>query len=166
MFAGSFLASIAATLVNPFTYGVYLEARRHFGNPHLNYVIEWMPPNFSELVGMVFVVYTLVVAYGFFARMTLADVPSILIAAGTFSMAVSSRRHVAVFVVLTLPVVALVIKELRFRVVGVARVSAVLAVMIATFGLAVFDRRAEFRDLLHSSMRTYFAGMARAVPKA
>jgi hypothetical protein len=155
MFAGSFLASIAATLVNPFTYGVYLEARRHFGNPHLSYVIEWMPPNFSELVGMVFVAYTLVVAYGFFARRTLADVPSILIAAGTFYMAVSSRRHVAVFVVLTLPVVASVIKDLRFRVVGVARTSAVLAVMIATFGLAVFDRRAEFHDLFHSSMRTY-----------
>src|SRR6266568_1069667 len=32
MFAGSLVASIAATLVNPFTYGVYVEARRHFGN--------------------------------------------------------------------------------------------------------------------------------------
>ena len=155
MFAGSFVASISATLVNPFTYGVYLEARRHFGHPHLTYVVEWMPPNFSELIGMTFVAYTLVVAYGFFARKNLADVPHILIAAGTFYMAATTRRHVAVFVVLTLPVVASVIKDLRFRVAGVARTSAVLAVMVATFGFIVFERRAEYRDLLHSSMRTY-----------
>jgi hypothetical protein len=155
MFAGSFLASIAATLVNPFTYGVYVEARRHFGNPHLTYVVEWMAPNFSELVGMAFVAYTLVVAYGFFTRRSLADVPHILIAAGTFYMAATTRRHVAVFVVLTLPVVASVIAGLRFRVVGVARTSAALAVMIVTFGLVVFDRRAAYHDVLHSSMRTY-----------
>jgi len=154
-FAGSFLASFAATLVNPFTYGVYLEARRHFGNPHLTYVVEWMSPNFSELVGMVFLAYTLVVAYGLFARRTLADVPYILIASGTFYMAVTTRRHVGVFVVLTLPVVASVIKDVRLRVAGVARTSAVLAVMIAAFGIGVFERRAEFYDFLHSSMRTY-----------
>jgi len=94
MFAGSFVASIAATLVNPFTYGVYVEARRHFGNPHLTYVIEWMPPNFSELIGMLFLAYTLVVAYGFFSRRSPSDIPALLIAMGTFYMAVSSRRHV------------------------------------------------------------------------
>lgn len=154
-FAGSFLASIAATLVNPFTYGVYLEARRHFGNPHLTYVVEWMPPNFSELVGLVFLAYTLVVAYGFFARRALADVPYILIASGTFYMAVTTRRHVGVFVVLTMPVVASVIKDVRLRVAGVARTTAVLTVMIAAFGIGVFERRAEFYDFLHSSMRTY-----------
>ncbi len=106
LFAGSFLASIAATLANPFTYGVYLEAQRHFGNPHLAYVVEWMPPNFSEFLGMVFLAYTLVVAYGFFVRKTLADVPDILIALGTLYLGATVRRHVAVFVVLTLPIAA------------------------------------------------------------
>ena len=70
----------------------------------------------SLLTGLLFLAYTLVVAYGFFARKKLADVPALLVAAGTFYMGVSSRRHVAVFVVLTLPIVALVIKDLRFRV--------------------------------------------------
>jgi hypothetical protein len=155
MFAGSFIASIAATLVNPFTYGVYVEARRHFGNPHLAYVVEWMPPNFSELIGLLFLAYTLVVAYGFFARRTLADVPAILIAAGTFYMAASSRRHVAVFVVLSLPVVASVIKDLRFRRAGVAPAAAVVALVIAIFGVTVWERRGDYYNLLHSSMQTY-----------
>jgi len=155
MFAGSFVASIAATLVNPFTYGVYVEARRHFGNPHLTYVVEWMPPNFSELIGMLFLAYTLLVAYGFFVRKTLADFPFLLIAAGTFYMAVTSRRHVAVFVVLTLPVVASVVKDLRFRVVGIARTSAVMAVVIALFGFTMWERRGDYYNLLHSSMQTY-----------
>jgi hypothetical protein len=155
LFAGSFLASIAATFVNPFTYGIYLEAVRHFGNPHLTYVVEWMPPNFSELVGMVFVAYTLVVAYGFFVRRTLADVPNMLIAAGTLYLGATTRRHVAVFVVLTLPIAASALKEVRFRVAGVARTSAVLAVLIATFSIGVYERRVEYYDLLHSSMRTY-----------
>lgn len=155
LIAGSFLASIAATFANPFTYGVYVEARRHFGNPHLAYVVEWMPPSFSLFIGMLFLAYTLAVAYGFFARRTLADVPAIAIAAGTFYMAVSSRRHVAVFVVLTLPVVAAAIKDVRFRVAGLARTSAVVALMIATFGIAVWERRADYHNLLHSSMHTY-----------
>ncbi len=65
------------------------------------------------------------------------------------------RRHVAVFVVLTLPIAASAIKHVRFRVAGVARTSAVLAVLIATFGIGVYERRAEFYDFLHSSMHTY-----------
>lgn len=155
MFAGSFIASIAATLVNPFTYGVYLEARRHFGNPHLTYVVEWMPPNFSQVTGLLFLAYTLVVAYGFFARKKLADVPALLVAAGTFYMAVSSRRHVAVFVVLTLPIVALVITDVRFRVGQVVRVGAVVAVITALFGFTVWERRGDYYNLLHPSMHTY-----------
>ena len=32
---------LAATLINPFGYGVYLESLNHFGNPWLKYVSEW-----------------------------------------------------------------------------------------------------------------------------
>jgi hypothetical protein len=134
---------------------VYVEAWRHFGNPHLTYVVEWMAPNFSEATGLLFLAYTLVVAYGFFARKKLADVPALLVAAGTFYMAVSSRRHVAVFVVLTLPIVALVIKDLRFRVGQVVRVGAVVAVVTALFGFTVWERRGDYYNLLHPSMQTY-----------
>lgn len=156
-FAGAFIASIAATLVNPFTYGVYVEARRHFGNPHLTYVVEWMPPAFSEITGLLFLAYTLVVGYGFFVRKKRADIPALLIAAGTFYMAVSSRRHVAVFVVLSFPVAAFVVGRVRFRVRKVARTGAVVAAVIALFGFTMWERRGDYVNLLHSSMQTYCA---------
>jgi hypothetical protein len=70
-------------------------------------------------------------------------------------MAASSRRHVAVFVVLTFPVVASVINNLRFRVAGAVRTTAVAALMIAIFGNVVWERRADYYNLLHSSMQTY-----------
>jgi hypothetical protein len=154
-FVGSFVASIAATLINPFTYGVYLEARRHFANPHLTYVVEWMPPNFSELVGLVFLTYTLIVAYGFVSRRSLADVPHLLVAAGTFYMAATTRRHVAVFVVLSLPLVALVLRDVRFRMEGVARTSAAAAVIVAIIGITAYHKREDLQDFAHSSMYTY-----------
>src|SRR5439155_2734141 len=46
-----------------------------------------------------------------FVRRTLADVPNMLIAAGTLYMGATTRRHVAVFVVLTLPIAASALKE-------------------------------------------------------
>jgi hypothetical protein len=154
-FGASFLASVAATFVNPFTYHVYLEARRHFGNPHLTYVVEWMPPDFSELVGMLFLLYTLFVAYGFVARRRLDDLPVLLIATATFYMAATTRRHVAVFMVLTLPFVAEVIKGLRVRVEGVVRTSVAMAAIVLVLGLIVFERRPQLRDFARNSMDTY-----------
>jgi hypothetical protein len=70
-------------------------------------------------------------------------------------MAVSSRRHVAVFVVLTFPIFASVIKHLQFRVAGILRTTAVVAVMIAIFATVVWERRGDYYNLLHSSMQTY-----------
>ncbi len=156
-FAASFFASVAATFVNPFTYHVYLEATKHFGNPMLTYVIEWQSPDFSETVGMVFIAYTLLLAFGFFTRRQLADLPWIVIACVTFYLAVSSRRHVPVFLVLTLPVAASVIRDLRFRVEGFARTSLVVAVMIGVFGIAIFERRGEFLNLWRNPIGSYCA---------
>lgn len=42
-------------------------------------------PNFSEILGMVFLSYTLLLVYGFYARRTLADLPSLVIALLTFT---------------------------------------------------------------------------------
>ena len=157
LFAGSLLVSVVATLVNPFTYGIYLEARKHFANPHLTYVVEWMPPNFSELVGMLFLTYTLVVAFGFVSRRKLADVPYLVVAVATFYMAATARRHVAVFVVLTLPIIAAVVKELRFKARSVARTSVLAAATVALVVLVGYVKRDEVRDFTRSSMYTYCA---------
>jgi hypothetical protein len=153
--AGSFLASLVVAFVNPFTYHAYWEAVRHFGSPLLQDVIEWKSPDFSEIVGLIFLSYLLLLVFGFVARRKLADLPWLVIAALTFYLAVTSRRNVPVFLVVTMPFAAMVVKDLRLRVEGLARTSIAFALMVAIFGMAVFDRRAEFRDLWSSSMRVY-----------
>jgi hypothetical protein len=155
MFAASLLASVAASLVNPFTYHVYLEAWRHFGNPMLPAVIEWVPPDFSEIVGVLFLGYTAVLAVGFVTRRKLSDVPTLVVALLTFYLAVSSRRHVPVFLVLTLPFAALVIASIRVRVAGLARTSLVVAAMIAVFGTAVFFKWPAYQALWRDPAQAY-----------
>ncbi len=155
MFAASFLASIMLTFVNPFTYHVYLEALRHFRSPLLEAVVEWMRPDFSEIVGLVFLAYTLLLAAGFLMRRKLEDVPSLLVAALTFYLAVSSRRHVPVFLVLTLPFAASAIWQVRVRVHGLARTGLVVVAMVAVFGMAVFANRSVYQDLWRSPTEAY-----------
>jgi hypothetical protein len=155
LFAGSFLASVALTFLNPFTYHVYLEAMRHFGNPLLTAVIEWMRPDFSEIVGLLFLSYTLLLAFGFFTRRTLADLPWLAVASLTFYLAVTSRRHVPVFMVLTLPFAATIVKDVRLRVEGLARTSLAIALMIAVFGIAIFERRADYQNLWRAPVGAY-----------
>ena len=156
-FAGSLLASFVATLVNPFTYDVYLkgDVLSHSGNPMLRYVIEWKSPDFSEIVGMLFLAYMLLLLVGFVKRRRLDDLPWLAIAVLTFYLAVSSRRHVPAFMVLTLPFAASVIRDMRFRVEGFARTSLVVSMMIATFGIALFERRGQLLDIWRDPMRTY-----------
>jgi hypothetical protein len=155
MFAGSFLASVAMTLFNPFTYHVYLEAFRHFGDPLLDTVVEWRRPDFSEVVGMVFLSYVLLLAFGFVNRRKRADLRWLVLASMTFYLAVSSRRHVPVFMVLTFPFAALVLQDVRLRVEGFSRRSLAFVLILVTFGVAVFERRTEFYDLWRTSMHTY-----------
>jgi hypothetical protein len=156
-FAGSLLASFVATLVNPFTYDVYLkgDVLSHAGNPMLRYVIEWQRPDFSEIVGMLFLGYVLLLVFGFVARRRLDDLPWLVLAALTLYLGVSSRRHVPAFMILTLPFAASVIRDMRFRVEGFARTSLVVAMMMATFGIAVFERRGQFQDMWRNPTRTY-----------
>ena len=40
---GILAVSILATLINPYSIGIYQETFRHFGNPFQQYVIEWLP---------------------------------------------------------------------------------------------------------------------------
>jgi hypothetical protein len=153
--AGSFLASVAIAFVNPFTYHAYWEAVRHFGSPLLQDVIEWRSPEFSEIIGMLFLGYLLLLVGAFVARRNLGDLPWLVIAVSTFYLAVTSRRNVPVFLVSTLPFAAMVLKDVRLRVEGLARTSIAFVLMIAIFGIAVFDRRAGLQAVWDSSIRTY-----------
>ena len=47
--------SFLATLVNPHSIEIYLEAARHFGNPYQKYIVEWVAlPAFSSLWWLLF----------------------------------------------------------------------------------------------------------------
>lgn len=155
VFAGSFLVSILATLINPFTYGVYLEAVRHVASPVLPLVVEWRRPEFSQLVRVLFLSYALLLAVGFIYRRRLADLPCLASAAVTMYLAVTSRRQVPVFVVATLPFAAALVGNARVRVEGMARTSLAVSLLMATFALAVFERGAELLDLWRNPTRAY-----------
>ena len=56
------LISAAATLLNPFGFRIYKEAFKHFGSPLLQTVYEWKPVDLTTSRGMIFVIFTAVVA--------------------------------------------------------------------------------------------------------
>ena len=58
----SYVCSVLATFLNPFGYGVYLEALRHAHHPLLQYVLEWIPVQFPSGFYLLFLSYTLIVA--------------------------------------------------------------------------------------------------------
>src|SRR5207244_5113135 len=98
--------------------------------------------------------------------------PILVMAVLTFYLAVSSRRHVPVFLVLTLPFAALVIASIRVRVVGLARTSLVVVAMIAVFGTAVFFRWPAYQALWRDPAQAYctwgnycFPGLVRLLIK-
>lgn len=52
-----FIASLLGSLINPFTYKIYLEAWRHFQVVKLeNLIAEWVPPNFYIQTAIIFLV--------------------------------------------------------------------------------------------------------------
>jgi hypothetical protein len=153
--AGSFLLSVAATFLNPFTYRVYLEARRHFGNPMLRSVLEWNAPDLSWVLGLVFGAYSILLAWGFYKRRQLSDLPFIAVALLTFGLALTAKRHVPVYMVSTLPVAALIVKDLPFRAEGIKRTGVVLAILVAIYGVALYGKLPELRLVLENSFSAY-----------
>jgi hypothetical protein len=155
MAAASFVISIALTLLNPFTYRVYGEAMRHFRNPLLGFVAEWIPPDFGGIAGVIFAAYTGLLAFGFYARRRLGDLPWGVVSVLTFYLALTAKRHVPVYLLVTLPFAASIVRTLPWRVDGRTRTRVVLAIMIATFGIAVGIRRKELDYAFRNSMSAY-----------
>ena len=152
----SFVISAAATLLNPFTYRVYLEAIRHFSNPLLPKVIEWRPPDYNGILGVVAAVYTVVLGWSFYARGRKRFDPAFAaVTLLTFALALTARRHGPVFMVVTLPLAAVMLKHVRFRVVGVKTTGLVLALIIAIVGVALHAKLPEYRLLRQSSFGAY-----------
>jgi len=93
----------AVTLINPFTYHIYLEAFRHLNNPLLPLVWEWTPAPAGSRLQMAFVIYTLLLSIGLAWRRRLEDVFFVVVSLLLFVMSLSARRYIAVYAVATLP---------------------------------------------------------------
>ncbi|MBI4526221.1 MAG: hypothetical protein HY695_20680 [Deltaproteobacteria bacterium] len=112
----SFLASTAATFINPFTYHVYVEAVRHFRDPLLTHVLEWYPVELTSPIGIYLLIYTCFLALAFIMRRRLSDGPLIASSLLLSYLAFRALRNIALYVIVTLPFAALILKEVKLPV--------------------------------------------------
>ncbi len=136
---GSIFASLLATLINPFGILVYTEAIKHYNHPFLGYITEWMPVDFPSPYMNIFIVYFVLLGLGFLLRRKLSDIPYILIILIVFYLALKSRRYMGPLMVTTLPVSALILKDLNLKLANfkatafVFLVSVIIAIEIGIF---------------------------------
>lgn len=120
-YLGIFLASVVVTFLNPFTYQVYLEAWRHFRNPLLSSVMEWIPVDFMSGYFIVMVIYMIVVA-GFIIMKTIkgtprsADLYVIISAAIAIYLSFTARRYVPIMALVTIPILAYYFSRLHIKI--------------------------------------------------
>lgn len=121
--AASFLPSVVATLFNPFTYQNYIEIFRHFNNPLLKNIVEWMPVkfSFSSVEYYFFLAYIVLLAIGFQKRNDFRDSAHFVISILFGVFAFTARHNWAIFVVVTLPFATLTLKEFSRTIGGIKR---------------------------------------------
>jgi hypothetical protein len=157
----AFALSAVATLISPFTYHGYQEAVRHFSNPLLTKIVEWRPPELNSLLGLAMAAYTVLLVWGFY---TLGrkrfDLPFALVALFTFLLALTARRHEPVFMVVTLPLAAGMLKHLKLRVVGLKASAAVGVLLLAIVGVGVSQKLPEYRLVRQSTFEGYCSWLA------
>ncbi|MGH7411215.1 MAG: hypothetical protein ACREJ6_09215 [Candidatus Methylomirabilis sp.] len=112
----SYVCSILATFLNPFGYGVYLEALRHAHHPLLKYILEWVPVQFPSGFYFLFLSYTLIVTALFLVRRNPQDVSFLLVFLIFFYLALGARRYMAVYVAGTLPYAALALRSVPIHI--------------------------------------------------
>lgn len=154
----SFFSSVAVTFVNPFTYRVHLEALGHFLDPLHGYLIEFMPENLSSPLGYVLVAYTLFLGVGCVVRRRRSDAPYIATALALLYLGLGARRHIALYMVATLPFAAMIIKDIPLRREGYKMaVLGLVALVALALEIGVFHRFSDFRRFLEYSMDGYCA---------
>jgi hypothetical protein len=154
----SFVVSLAATFLNPFTAGVHLEALAHFRSPLHHYVMEWRPEELSGPRGIVFGAYTLCLAGGFVMRRKRSDAPCIVTALALLYLGLGARRYIPVYMVGTLPFAAMMIQDVSLPR-GRHKITAlgVVALVALALEIGVLHRFADRRQFLEYSMASYCA---------
>lgn len=103
------------TLINPFTYEIYLEGLRHLHNPLLKYILEWIPFDIFSTFSLIFFTYTFFIIGMFIKRRRISDLPYLLIFLFMLYYALTARRYVSVYAVATLPIVAMFLESFHLK---------------------------------------------------
>lgn len=112
-------ASALAALINPFGFGVYQEALRHFNNPFGKYIIEWQPPWNSSAMAM----RTIALALFLFAALFAAWRKKIIFRRLSWFLAalivalfiLTSRRYLSVGFFVSMPLIGLLLEYIKPR---------------------------------------------------
>lgn len=170
-YLGIFIASIFITFLNPFTYQVYLEAWRHFRNPLLTTVMEWIPVDFMSGYFMVMVFYMTLVA-GFIAIKTIkgklktSDFYVIISAAVVVYLSFTARRYVPIMAVVTIPILAYYVSKFPVRI-SSYKASLPIMIMVVLIALQIgIHNRVSTKNLLSYDMSAYCANGSRCSMKS
>jgi hypothetical protein len=101
-----------ATLLNPFGAGLHIHSLGHLGNSDIIPAIaEFSSPDFHTLGGLVFLGTLLLVLAAIAARRSRVPAPTLLIFLATLALSLQSRRNIALFGIVSLPLLALAIAQ-------------------------------------------------------
>lgn len=151
----SFLISVAVTFVNPYGYKIYLESLRHFNNPLLPYISEWIPAQSPSSFYNIFIIYSLLLAIGFVRRKKLADIPLIIASLVTFYLAFGARRYNATYLVATLPLAAMILKDFKIKLENYRTTTFVFLIVLGVALEIAFFRRIPEYQIFAQSIETY-----------
>lgn len=144
----SFFVSTGATFINPFTYHIYLEAFRHFNNPLLSLITEWRPVSFPSAFYTIFLVYTTTLGILTLKRKNINDIFYVLVTVLAFYLAISARRYVGVYLVCSLPLAALALKNLNFKLENFKTTDFIFVIAtLVIFEIGIFQRLPYFSVL-------------------
>lgn len=99
-----FPLAIAATLVNPYWWRIYVEIYRTlFDRYGTREIMEWLAPDITQTYGMVFAFYLCFLLIVFFFRRAKIDLTQFVLFLAFFVASLMSLRHIPLFVIVTLP---------------------------------------------------------------
>jgi hypothetical protein len=154
---GIFVISALATLINPFSFGIYQETLRHFGNPFQQYVIEWLPFDTYSLLWWNLEGWGIFLAINIFIlikqKKFTKNLPYIVGTAILFALSLFIRRYTWPMFLVSLPLAKNILclikpKEEKLQFI-------VPAAIFLLFYLAILYVRNPLKDIKSMSWNTY-----------
>ena len=104
---GVWLALVAVTFINPYTWRVYDELRRTlFDNTVRQVISEWTPVSFASPQSYNLLIYTILLAFLVIIYWRRVDLTKVIIGICFFLLAMSSWRNLPLFSLVTVPLLA------------------------------------------------------------